>query len=204
MEYFLIQKKVICKNNKEMSMKNVKELIELGELVGKRLLLRPLLISDVTQRYVDWLNDPEVNQFIDIRDVKQNIDMVREYVQSYEGKNNKLLLGIFEKGKYLHIGNITISSIDWKNGAGSVGIAVGDKVYWGKGYATEALSLASDFSFSRLKLHRLEAWISANNLPSQKLFKKVGFVQEGILKDRVKFDTKYVDALIFGLVNKEA
>jgi len=169
---------------------------------GQKVLLRQLKVSDVTQRYVDWLNDPEVNYFLSVRDTHQNMDMVKQYVLSYEGASNKCLLGIFDKQSNLHIGNITFSTVDWKNGTAVTGIAIGDKSYWRGGYATEALSLVVDFSFLKLKLHRLEAGISVNNIPSQKLFKKGGFVQEGILKDREKFGSEYVDVLMVGLLNK--
>lgn len=171
------------------------------ELKGKKLLMKRLLVSDVSQKYVDWLNDPEINQFLAIRGVTQNIDMVRAYVSSYERTDNKLLLGIFDIKTKIHIGNITFSSIDWKNEVGIIGIAIGDKNYRGQGYAYEALSLAVEFAFSELSLHRIDAWVSADNISSQKLFKRVGFNQEGILKDRVKYQDRFVDAYIFGIVN---
>ena len=170
------------------------------KLKGKRIFLRRFKASDVSQRYVDWLNDPEVNRFLNIREIPQTLDMVREYVASYEGKQNKLLLGIFDKTNDLHIGNITFSEIDQKNDLGVIGIAIGDKNYWRGGYGTEALRLAVSFGFFSLNLHRIEAGISDLNGPSKKLFKKVGFKQDGVLKGREKFASTYVDSLIFGLV----
>jgi len=180
------------------------DLSKLSDVVGERIIIRPLKVSDVSQRYVDWLNDPEVNRFLDIRGISQNMEMVKNYVLSHQGAINRLLLGIFDSSSKLHIGNVTFSSIDLINNAAYIGIAIGDKVYWGKGYATEALLLAINLAFHKLKLHRLEAGVSIKNLPSQKLFEKVGFKKEGILKERGKFGDIYVDGLIYGLVNEEA
>ena len=181
---------------------NIK-LLEVQKLKGERVYLKRFSILDVTQRYVDWLNDPEVNRFLSVRGIPQTIDMVREYVASYEGEKNKLLLGIFDKTNDLHIGNITFTIIQQNGHLGIIGIAIGDKNYWRGGYATEALNLVVNFGFSTLKLHRLEAGMSVENIASQKLFKKAGFKQEGVLKERGKIGDRYVDDFIFGLVRNQ-
>lgn len=170
-----------------MGVEGIQKLIEFKDIKGEKVILKKLSVSDVTQRYVDWLNDKEANAFLSVRDVSQDIDMVREYVSSYENRDDKLLLGIFEKNKVIHLGNITFSSIEWENKLAWIGISIGDKNYWKKGLATEALSLVADFAFSKLKLHKLKAGIEEENLPSQKLFKKVGFVQESKLQSRLVF-----------------
>ncbi|MBU1026742.1 MAG: GNAT family N-acetyltransferase [Candidatus Margulisbacteria bacterium] len=159
----------------------------LGGLAGNRIILRRLRVVDVTQRYVDWLNDPEVNRFLSVKDKHQDMDMVKKYVLSYEGENNKLLLGIFDNKNNLHIGNITFSSINQDHGVGVIGIAIGEKDCWGRGYATEALLLVVDFAFAKLKLQRLEAGVSEDNSPSQKLFKKVGFEECERANGKLKF-----------------
>jgi len=169
--------------------------------MGERVYLKEFKVDDISEDYVNWLNDPDVNQFLSIRGTIQDIKMVKEYVASFAEKKNKMLLGLFDKNNGKHIGNITFSSIDHKNCVGIIGIAIGDKAYWGKGIATEALNLAVNFAFSVLKLHKLEAGVSANNVPSQKLFAKAGFSQEGLLKEREKFGSNYVDVLVFGLLD---
>ncbi|MFH1386132.1 MAG: GNAT family N-acetyltransferase [bacterium] len=151
---------------------------------GNRVNLRPLKVVDVTQRYVDWLNDPEVNHFLSVKDIRQDIDMVQAYVRSYEGVKERLLLGVFDKTNEKHIGNITFSSIDRENGFGTVGIAIGDKAYWGKGYASEALKEVINYAFFSLKLKKIEAGVDVDNLASQKLFKNVGFITDHIVNDR--------------------
>lgn len=184
-------------------MKRIEKIVGDKMISGDRVILRKLKISDITQRYIDWLNDPQVNQFLSVRDNQQNIDKVKNYIHSFKNNKNKLLFGIFEINTKLHIGNITFSSIDWKNEVGVVGIAIGDKNFWGKGFATEALRLAIKYAFAYLKLHRLEAGVNINNIASCKLFERVGFIRDGILKDREKVGDNYVAGIIYGLLNNQ-
>ncbi|MBN2057343.1 MAG: GNAT family N-acetyltransferase [Candidatus Saganbacteria bacterium] len=167
---------------------------------NKRIYLKQLAVTDITDAYINWLNDPEVNRFLSVRGGAQDRQMVEKYVASYDGDDNRLLLGIFDKASRKHIGNITFSSINRRSGVGAIGIAIGDKSFWGKGYGSEALQAAVDLAFAVLKLRRVEAGINAENAASISLFNKAGFVEEGRLKEREKFGDRYVDFLWFGLL----
>ncbi len=67
----------------------------------ERLVLRSLLLSDISQDYADWLNDPEINKYLSHSDVVQTIATCRNYVQSYQENHDKALIGIFVKDKGL-------------------------------------------------------------------------------------------------------
>jgi len=153
----------------------MERLLKEENIIGKRVFLRRLTLADISQTYVDWLNDSEVNHFLDIKHTRQTLATVSAYIQSYEQAKDRLLLGVFDIASNEHIGNITFSWIDWLHDTGVIGIAIGNKAYWGKGYGSEALSLSVEFAFNKLKLHRLEAGISSLKVPSQRLFEKVGF-----------------------------
>lgn len=173
------------------------------QIDAERIYLRKLNESDITVKYINWLNDPEVNKFLSTRFSTQNHETVRDYVRSFNKANNKLLLGIFLKDGDIHIGNVTFSHIDWFNNFATIGISIGDKNYWGKGYGYETLSCIKNFSFETLKLNRLEAVVDINNLGSLKLFKKVGFEVEGVLRKREKIDDEYTDGIFLGLLNDD-
>lgn len=172
-----------------------------SEVEGKRIILKQLRVSDVTYRYVDWLNDSRVNHFLSSGNIHHEFNDVEEYVRSYEGANTKLLLGIYDRATELHIGNVTFSHIDWEKNVGAIGIAIGDVSYWGKGYATEALKLGVDFAFLKLKLCKLVAGIHENNEASKKLFIKLGFIREGTPEDKRKYEIGD-DGVMFVLGNR--
>ena len=106
-----------------------------NELIkGQRVFLRILKESDVSQRYCNWLNDSEVNKYLETK--KITIDQLKKYVrEKYESKNC-LFFGIFIKENNGHIGNIKLEPIDFEKKKATMGMLIGEKNYWGKGLAT--------------------------------------------------------------------
>jgi len=72
-----------------------------------------------------------------------------------------------------------------------------------KGYMTEALSVIVPYGFNVMQLHRMEAFIGPNNIPSQKLVEKWGFKKEGHLREHFLRGEVYEDSLVFGLLRGE-
>lgn len=173
------------------------------KITGKSIYLRSFTENDISRRYINWLNDPQVNVFLSTRNIKQNYKSVQNYIKSFIKCSDKLLLGIFLKKTNLHIGNITFCPIDWKNNFSALGICIGDKKYWHKGLAREALIIAIEFGFNQLKLHRLEAGINSMNKTSLKLFQSLGFKKEGILRQREKMHNTYINGIYLGLLESE-
>ena len=101
-----------------------------------------------------------------------------------------------------HLGWVHFSEVDLVNGTASVGIAL-DPRFWGKGFAHDGLAAALKFAFEDLRLHRLEAEIIAINLPSIKLFTRLGFVKEGVKRESYFTRGRHLDVLSFGLLASE-
>ena len=106
---------------------------------GLRIKLIPLKESNASQRYTSWINDPEVNKFLDTK--KTTIEELRKYIKDRYNDPNCLFLGIYTKNTNLHIGNVKLEPIDFENKIATLGTLIGDKEYWGKGYATESYNL---------------------------------------------------------------
>ncbi len=168
---------------------------------GGRIYLRPITVSDVDGPYYRWMNDPEVTRFLEARFSKNTKPAMREFVASALENPGVLFLAIVLKDGDRHIGNVKLGPINRTHNCGDVGIVIGEKDCWGKGYATEALKLLSDYAFRKLRLHKLNAGCYAANLGSTKAFIAAGFEQEGVRKSQYLSDGKYVDALLFGKVN---
>ncbi|MDD5339660.1 MAG: GNAT family protein [Candidatus ainarchaeum sp.] len=168
---------------------------------GERIFLRPITVSDVDGPYYGWMNDNEVTRFLEARFSKNDKASMKKFVQDALINKDVVFLAIVLKDGDRHIGNIKLGPINRQHGYGEVGILIGEKACWGKGYATEALKLLSDYAFGKLKLHKITAGCYAGNVGSAKAFLAAGFVQEGVRKSQYLCDGKYVDALIFGKVN---
>lgn len=170
---------------------------------GERIRLRTIGVKDVGQEYVDWLNNQEINQFLESRFTKYTIESVRAYVGKLATDDHVIFLAIICKEDNKHIGNIKCGPIDCHHKRGDVGFIIGDKSVWGKGYATEAIRLFTDYLFNIMKLHKITAGAYVNNIGSIKVLKKSGFFEEARLKEHAFFTGAFVDVVLMAKINKE-
>lgn len=171
-------------------------------LKGKNIYLRPIEISDATKDYVHWLNDPKVNQYLESRFLRSTLKNLKEYVKNIKKDPNYIFLAIVRKDSGKHIGNIKLGPINRHHKFAEIGIMIGDKNSWGCGFASEAINILSDFSFNKLKLHKIIAGAYENNTGSIKAFTKNGFVIEGVREKLFLFGGKYIDGVIMVKFNK--
>ncbi|MFV8751333.1 GNAT family N-acetyltransferase [Nannocystaceae bacterium ST9] len=100
------------------------------------------------------------------------------------------------------IGTTTLFAIDRANARAEIGFALG-REHWGHGYAREAVSRVIDFAFGPLGLARLEADVDPNNARSLKLVESLGFVREGLARERWRVGGGVQDAVLLGLLARE-
>lgn len=165
-----------------------------------RLVLRRLLPADVSEAYVDWLNDPEVKRFLETRHVKQDGESVRNFVTEKAASDNEFLFGIFliEDGR--HIGNIKVGPISKIHHLADVSLLIGVRDCWGKGYAAEAISAVSRHAFDALGVRKLSASMYVLNEGSRRAFLKVGYVEEGRRRSHYMLDGSPCDLVELGLL----
>ncbi len=167
---------------------------------GNRVYLREVRESDINENYCRWLNDHEVNQYLETRFSPYSEDMIRSYVREMTDDPNSVLMAIIHKKTKTHIGNIKIGHINWVHRFADISLMIGEKRFWGKGYGTEAIKLAVEYAFYTLNLRRLAAGIYANNIGSIKAFKKAGFLEEGRQKEHRFCHAAYVDDVLLGII----
>lgn len=169
---------------------------------GVNICLRGVCSSDANANYCSWMNDTEVTQYLESRFYPHSVESIASYISQVNASSDSVLFAIVVKDKDIHIGNIKVGSINWIHRYADVGILVGAKAYWGKGFATEAIKLMVDYAFKKLNLHRLEAGCYSNNIASIKAFKNAGFTEEGRLKERYFWHGEYVDRVCLGIVSE--
>jgi ribosomal-protein-alanine N-acetyltransferase len=170
-------------------------------LSGENVILKDLRVGDVTQDYVDWMNDMDVVKYTESRFALHTIDSTREFVELLQTSPDSILFGMFSPKEGLHIGNIKIGPINWQHGLGDIGLIIGRKTFWGKGIAAEAICLVRDYALATLSLHKVTAACYASNYGSSKAFLKAGFHKEGVRSQHALGDAgDWEDVLEFGLV----
>jgi RimJ/RimL family protein N-acetyltransferase len=170
---------------------------------GKKILLKSISMADCTEKYVSWLNDNEINEYLESRFSIQTIESVRQFVSAMIESSDNYMFTIVHNESNEHIGNIKIGPIKSVYKHAFVGYMIGDKNYWGKGLASEAVYLASKFCFEELKLHKVNAGVIAFNIGSIKVLEKLGFLKEGCIRDDVLLEDKYLDVYKYGVLETE-
>ena len=140
---------------------------------GERIYLRPLKEEDASEDYCSWINNMEVNKYIDSKET--TIEELKKYINKRWYDPNCLFLGIFLKNKDIHIGNIKLEPIDYEKRKATLGILIGEKEYWNKGYATETLKTLTSYAFNNLRLNEINLGVYKENIGAIKAYEKTGF-----------------------------
>jgi RimJ/RimL family protein N-acetyltransferase/methionyl-tRNA formyltransferase len=165
-------------------------------LKTSRLVLRPLCRGDVSDRYVGWLNDPNVNRFLEVRFHQHSFESTRAFVEQVNDSLDTLLLGMFIHGGSDHIGNIKIGPINHFHKRADIGLLIGESREWGKGYASEAIGAVSQFGHEKLHLRKITAGCYSDNVGSMKAFLKVGYTVEARLANHWETDSGIQDEIL--------
>ena len=154
-------------------------------IIGRTLELRQLDQKYANSSYLSWLHDPEVNRYLEVRFTPpKTVECLSKHIETAKQSQNELLLGIFLSRNQLHIGNIKLGPVNWIHDTAEIGLIIGDKAQWGKGHATTAIRMLSNYAFETLNLYKLMAGCYSLNVGSIRSFIKAGFVQEGLRIDR--------------------
>lgn len=164
------------------------------------VLLRPL--EDVSDTYVRWLNDHEVTRYMTTGRTPVSREDVLRYLERFR-MTDDVIFAIVDRASARHIGNVTLNNVNRVDGIAATGIMIGEKQFWGKGYATAAWAIAIDHGFGGLGLRKLFAGACAPNVASIRALKRLGFQLEGTHRREFYVDGDYVDVLRFGLFPEE-
>jgi len=164
-------------------------------LTSERLYFRGLTTEDATGPYREWMNDPEITQFLESRFFPQSEKSIAEFISNVnDGRHLFLAACLSSDGT--HIGNIKLGPIEAFHRRADIGIIIGDKTQWGKGFAAEMISAVTDYGFNGLNLRKITAGCYANNPGSARAFLKAGFVEEARLKGHFFSHGEYVDYIM--------
>lgn len=170
-------------------------------LEGPTVYLRKLVLFDVNANYVQWMNDPQVIHFLEVRHSRRTLKDLREYVSGVIERKEDLFFAICLNESGRHIGNIKLGPINRVHGFAHIKFFIGEREHWGKGIATEAVDLVVRYAFETLGLHKVLAGCYANNEASLRVFRKCGFKKEGVQVAQWLCDGKYVDGILLAKTN---
>ncbi len=169
---------------------------------GNKVRIRAVEQTDLDE-IMKWVNDPEVidnllmrypmSRYLEEKWMEKALDTsdMREKTFTIETKDG------------VYLGGIGLHKINWENRNAEVGIVIGKKEYWGKGYGTDAMLTILEFAFTHMNLHRVYLEVYDFNTRGIRSYEKCGFKKEGALRDDRYSRGKYHDTIIMGILKEE-
>jgi RimJ/RimL family protein N-acetyltransferase len=172
-------------------------------ILGKRIRLRALEREDIPT-FVRWFNDPELRHYLLMFEPMSKAKEEKWFDSMLERRDD-FLFGIEAQlaERWLLIGNIGLHRVSWKDRHAVLGIALGEKEYWGKGYGTDAVRTMLRWAFHELDLNRVELEVFDYNPRARRCYEKAGFRLEGTRRQAHFHDGRYHDNHLMAVLRDE-
>lgn len=172
------------------------ELIE--EINDGNLHLRKVSKDDVSFFYRS-LQEKEMTNYLSLgplRSLEHSKRLIKNYLKSWDKYLQfNYVIELRENRTSTKIGSVSLWAVNWYHQRSGVGIWILPK-YWEHGLGSKTIVLIKNIAFNHFNLNRLEAHIAKQNEKSIKMFKKCDFMEEGVLKNYLRIDAKFQDAVI--------
>lgn len=164
----------------------------MSRLKTERLELVPMEERFLTERYLGWLSDPEVVRFSDQRFRQHTMQGLHDYLKSFQGSPHFFWAVLDENGR--HVGTLT-AYVDVHHDVADVGIMIGEREVWGKGYGLEAWKAVCDFLLNQRKIRKVTAGTSEVNVGMLRIMERAGMVEDGRRKRQAVIEGREVDII---------
>jgi RimJ/RimL family protein N-acetyltransferase len=167
------------------------------KLIGEKVYLSPVSMDDV-DIFMKWVNDGEVVKYIAIENRIFSLLLEKEAVEKMAKGGNTFTIVDLDTDKV--IGNCSFFGENTLNRTAEIGIMIGEKDYWGKGYGADALRCMLEFGFNVRNYHNVCLYAVSFNERAIACYEKVGFKRQGVCRESVirgskKYDLIYLDIL---------
>jgi len=170
-------------------------------LIGEKIKLVPLEKEDLA-RTRSWANEASLNsKMLRVFPVTQ---MEQEkWYEDAVGDSSKVLFAVKTLKDEEHVGNTGLYHIDWIHRRAEFWILIGDRGFWRQGIGQEVGSLMQRYAFNGLNLNKLYLNVGADNSQAISLYKKLNFVQEGILRQHYYVEGRYLDVITMAILRRD-
>lgn len=166
-----------------LRMLNIKNAPHLFELIDQS--------RDYLRQWLPWIDMT--------KSVDDCIVFVKNGFQNH-AERTSLTAGIFYKNKL--VGIVAYNYYDWINRIGHIGYWIGEK-YQGLGIITKSVHALIDYGFRTYLLNRIEIRCATENRKSQAIPERLGFIQEGKIRQAEWLYDHYIDHIIYGMLKED-
>ena len=185
-----------------MTMKWMNTLSRINEQF-EDLILRQVSLDDV-DHIMTWVNDPDIigNIATFDREMFTREDEI-EYVKRMQASKDDAVFSIY-KGQH-YIGQIGIHQIYRRARTARLSVVIASKQDMGKGFGSNAIKRVLDFVFDPhgLNLNKMWLMVFENNERSRKIYERIGFVQEGLLRQEYFHKDEFHNMVRMAILREE-
>ena len=173
---------------------------------GEKVRLVAIDPQKDAQRFASWGRDSEYARLLDSDPVRiWSAGQAKEWIEKQQKADGfegiEFMIRTLDGDKT--IGFVGLDGISWHNGNSWVGIGIGDRQNWGKGYGTDAMRIIARYAFEELGLHRLTLNVFAYNTRAIRAYEKNGYVVEGRAAEVIHREGKRWDMVYMGLLRED-
>jgi len=169
---------------------------------GTKVRIRAIEKTDIDE-IMKWVNDREVMDNLIMRYPVSRYQEEKWIEKALDDPNPRNKVFAIETKDGVYLGGIGLHRIDWENSNTEVGIVIGNKEYWNKGYGTDAMFTILDFAFNQMNLHRVYLRVFEYNQRGVRSYQKCGFKKQGVLREDRYIRGEYRDTVMMGILRDE-
>lgn len=166
---------------------------------GRLIRLRPVERGDLPI-FVRWINDPEVTEFLKL-DPPMSLEDEEAWFAHVLRSKDKVFSIDTKEGRL--IGNIGTVNLDWSNRRTEIGIMIGEKDCWSRGYGRDAIRTLLGYLFEELNLNRVGLFADSSNARALNCYGRCGFHREGVYREYRYKRGRYIDCVFMSMLRRE-
>jgi RimJ/RimL family protein N-acetyltransferase len=173
------------------------------EIKCRNIVIKPITIDLITPKYLSWLNDSEINQYLEIRNTISTYESVINYINQTRNKLGCEFFAILINDNE-HIGNFNLTCFNHYIGYAQYGLMIGDKRAQNLGIGGLVSIMIAEYLFSLDEIRKIEHFIISANERSWRTAETVGYLREGALRQHDKLmNGDFTDTYSYGMFKAE-
>ncbi|GIW01392.1 GNAT family N-acetyltransferase [Roseiflexus sp.] len=169
---------------------------------GDRIFLSVLQRSDLLL-FARWFSDLELTLYVGQPGMANTLEQEEEWYERAARQRDAKTFAIIVRDGQQMIGTVSLTDIDQRRQRAALGIAIGDKGAWNKGYGSEAVRLMCAYGFAFLNLYSVYLWVLGYNLRAHQAYLKSGFREVGRLRGGILFDGRRYEDILMEITRDE-
>ncbi len=171
--------------------------------IGKLVRLTGLRKEDA-KAFSNWHNDAGFLRLVDAEVARpRTAEEIEKWFEEWQKDSKQICFAVRKLDSEELLGFIALEGILWSHAVAWLGVGIGDRGEWDKGYGRDAISLLLKYGFDELNLYRIQLTVFAYNERGIALYEKLGFRREGAFREFMQRDGRRYDMYLYGLLRRE-